>query len=617
VKNQQNRLLVVDGDLDNRALLSQRLSRRGYQVEVAGDGPQALKKIQQCQCDLVLLDQMMPGTASLDLLRLLRASYSPRELPVIVLGKQDQSHGVVDALNHGANDYVVKPVELPLITARIEAQLASLRAPRRSGPASLNLVDKLTGVGNRLYLFDRLRLAIDEYRDALLDPPALLLIDIDGFKKLNELNGRKFGDLVLAEIAARLQTILAKVPFCDSAAALARVGGDEFAVLLPKARDIAEIEPLAHEIQRELRKPLGVNGSSAYVTASAGIAVCTDEHRTPEDLVRDAGIAIYRAKEKGAGGSEVFEPHLRVRALARMSMASDLRRAVERGELVAHYQPKVHLATGAILGFEALMRWQHPERGLLPPAEFIPLAEETGMIVKMGEWILSEACHQLSVWQKRYPRGPGLTMSVNLSVKQLLQPDLVDRIGSILRDTGIAPDSLRLELTESCLMKDLHGARVVLDRLRALNVGLKLDDFGTGYASLAYLQKVHFDALKIDRSFVSDLGAESESSEIVRNIVQLANSLHMRVVAEGIETQQQLSELRRLGCETGQGFYFSKPVDAESATRLLDTGVLAHCKIEGCNGGDVNESCSCDRSGSRDRRGHRAPSGSGSVCRSD
>jgi EAL domain-containing protein (putative c-di-GMP-specific phosphodiesterase class I) len=303
------------------------------------------------------------------------------------------------------------------------------------------------------------------------------------------------------------------------------------------------------------------------VTASAGI-VLDVPGSNPEHVLRDAGLAICRAKELGRSRCQLFAPEMRERAATKIELLRDLRHAIEFHQLAVHYQPKVDLKTLAIIGFEALLRWQHPERGMIGPSQFIPLAEESGLIVPIGEWILREAVTQLAVWQREFPLMV-LSMNVNLSVKQLSEPDLVKRIQDILRETGIDPRSLKLELTESALMTDFESAKCMLGELQRIGIGLKLDDFGTGYSSLSYLGTLHFESLKIDHSFIRKLTEDGETHAIVDTIIKLAHTLDMTVVAEGIEEEKQLLELIKLGCDVGQGYFFSRPVDAGTAARLL------------------------------------------------
>ncbi len=559
-----NRLLLIDDDTDNLDMLSRRLTRQGYAVEVAEDGPSALQKICRCQYDLVLLDQMMPGMSGLDLLRLLRATYSQSELPVIMVTADDQTRTIVEALDQGANDYVVKPVDMPDVTARIQAQLSRLNAGR-----TLTLLDPLTGLGSRLDLMDRLKDAVARQESAAAPTLlALLLLDLDGFKLVNDSYGHGTGDQLLIEVATRLKETFSACGLPE--AAMARTGGDEFGVLIEHFESVNKLLVLAEAILSAIRRPVMVHGLQISIGASLGIAPGVDSPvPTAEMYLRDADLALCRAKELGKNCWQIFDSGLRARAQARRTTAGELSHAVEHGELLAVYQPKIDLATRAMVGFESLMRWRHPRRGLLSPCDFIPLAEETGLIVPIGEWILWEASRQLKTWQAGFPTPLPLSINVNVSVKQLLDPTLVNCVKRILAETGIAPETLKLELTESSLMTDLEAAEEALGSLKALRVGFKLDDFGTGYASLSYLRNLHFDSLKIDRSFISRLTPNSDGAAVVETIVKLAHALHMSVVAEGIETEWQLNELVRLGCDLGQGFYFSTPLEVEAAERLL------------------------------------------------
>jgi diguanylate cyclase (GGDEF)-like protein len=563
-----SRLLVVDDDANNRDMLSRRLVRRGYSVEVAESGQEALEKIEAAHYDLVLLDQMMPGMSGLDLLRLLRATRSQIELPVIMVTAVDHSQFVVDALASGANDYVVKPVDVPIIAARIQAQLL-----RSSIDRAGKLVDPLTGLSNRTLLIERLTSSIAKQGDGGQQRVmAVVLLDLDGFKAVNDSFGHVAGDQLLIEVGARLTSRLGAGSHCQVAA---RIGGDEFVVFLEDLENLEQVRAEAAALLACLNQPVQLHDRSIPMSASAGITFITGTACTPEDLLRDADLAMYRAKALGKNRYELFDPVLGERAQARISMAIDLRHALERDELVAFYQPKINLPTRSIIGFEALLRWRHPKLGLVAPTEFIPIAEETGLIIPIGEWVLNQACRQLMAWHAKYPSAPPLSMNVNLSVKQLSDPDLVGRVARILAETGIPPKTLKLELTESSLMTDILSARDVLAALQALHVGLKLDDFGTGYSSLSHLRTLHFDSLKIDPSFVRRVATDRETRAIVETIVNLAHTLHMNVVAEGIETEDQLAGLLAVGCDTGQGFLFSRPLPAEAAEKLLEARVAA------------------------------------------
>ena len=548
------KLLVVADDPENRDTLSRRLGRRGYAVELAGNGADALAKINQAHYDLVLLDPMLPGAGALDLLRLLRATYSSSELPVLM---------------------VATPYDTPEIAGRIQSQLERLQADRESATT-----DPLTGLDYRAFFLRRLGQELARRRTAVAEPLAVLRINLDGFKTLNDSFGHQTGNRILAEAATRLRHALtAESALAGDAVAgtpaFACMGGAEFAVLLDSGALAANPETAARALLACLAPPFALPGMRIPLSASAGIAVFAGGDATAVDLLSDADLAMSCAQQSGNNRWERFAPAMRERAQARMIVAIDLRHAIERDQLVVFYQPKINLATRKIVGFEALLRWRHPVYGLIQPSDFIPLAEQTGMIVPIGAWILRQACLQLKSWHAKFPSDPPLSMNVNLSVKQLGDPELVASVEGILAETGIPPQCLDLELTESSLAFEIDAAREVLSRLQALHIGLKLDDFGTGYSSLSYLHRLHFDSLKIDRSFIDRLESDSESRAIVEAILNLARTLHMTVVAEGIETEEQLAKLIDLGCVTGQGFLFSKPVAAEFAELLLAPALVA------------------------------------------
>ena len=422
--------------------------------------------------------------------------------------------------------------------------------------------DALTGLPNRPLLIDHLKLAIERSKlqhDHLF---AVLFIDLDRFKNINDSLGHNTGDQLLVAIAARIGECLRPTD------TIARLGGDEFAILLDGLEDWTIANTVADRIQSELLKPFSLNGHEVYTTASIGIRLSIDGREDAENMLRDADTAMYRAKDNGKARHELFHSTMHTRAVALLKLETDLRRAIEREEFCVHYQPIVSLETEALVGFEALARWNHPERGLVPPDEFIPLAEETGLITEIGAWVLRQACTQLCAWQSALGRE-SLTMSVNLSGKQLTQTDLIKQIENTLRETGLNPTWLRLEITESVVMENAELATNTLLQLRKLGVHLSIDDFGTGYSSLSYLHRFPVNTLKIDRSFIGRMAKGDENSEIVRTICTLANNLGMEVVAEGVETREQLELLRSLKCEYGQGYFFSKAVDAEKATALV------------------------------------------------
>jgi diguanylate cyclase (GGDEF)-like protein/PAS domain S-box-containing protein len=423
------------------------------------------------------------------------------------------------------------------------------------------LHDALTGLPNRALFMDRLGQALARMRGRKGSDFSVLFIDLDRFKVVNDSLGHAAGDDLLIEAAKRL---LKCVRPEDT---VARLGGDEFTVLIEDVPDSAEAARVAARIQRELSAPHSLSGQEIVVTPSIGIAHGSSDYLSANEILRDADLAMYRAKSRGRAGHAEFDPAMHKSAVALLRLESDLRRAVDRHELTLHYQPVVSLATGAIAGFEALVHWQHPTRGLLRPLEFVPLAEETGLVVPIGEWVLREACRQTKAWQLKYQQP--LSVGVNLSARQFLNVDVVETVARALAESQLPPRTLRLELTESMLMENASRAALVLSELRALGVSLDLDDFGTGYSSLSYLQNFRLDTLKIDRSFIARGTEDGGNWEIVNAIVSLAKGLRLTLIAEGVENYEQLEELRRLGCEYGQGYLFGRPLAAADLEAVL------------------------------------------------
>jgi EAL domain-containing protein (putative c-di-GMP-specific phosphodiesterase class I) len=349
------------------------------------------------------------------------------------------------------------------------------------------------------------------------------------------------------------------------------MGGDEFTVLLEDIIELGDATQIAERIQQTLTIPFNLNGHEVFTTVSIGIAISTIGYDRPEDLLRDADSTMYRAKALGKARCEVFDQSMHDRAMERLQLEIDLRGAIERQELQVYYQPIVSLNSGKVAGFEALLRWQHPTRGFVSPSEFIPIAEETGLIISIGWWVLQQSCWQMRTWSEQFLHKPPLIISVNLSGKQLSQTNLVEKIQHILRDTGLCPESLKLEITESVLVENADAAAAKIKQLKALGIKLSIDDFGTGYSSLSYLHRLPIDTLKIDRSFVNHVDCDPEKIEIIRTIVALAWNLGMDIVAEGVETKKQMFQLQALRCEYAQGYLFSKAVDSQMAEILISS----------------------------------------------
>ncbi|MEG5163383.1 EAL domain-containing protein [Microcoleus sp. AT3-A2] len=621
VNKKDNVILIVDDNPNNLKLLFDFLKESGFKVLVAKDGESAIDKLQQVLPDIILLDVMMPGIDGFETCYRLKASVATKDIPVIFMTALTDRVDKVKGLSLGAVDYITKPFQqeevlarvqihlrlrnltktleeqnvllkeeiearkeaeaaLQKLTSELEERVASQTAELRQAcneleQAQVQLLereeklghdafhDALTELPNRAWFMNRLQQAIDlsyKREDYLY---AVLFIDLDRFKVVNDSLGHLVGDQLLKSIARQLQVCLRHTD------AVARFGGDEFVILLEDIKDIDEPNRVAERIQNQLRQPFNLNNYEVFTDISIGIIVSTMGYDRPEDVLRDADIAMYYAKAQGRGRYEIFDPAMQTVAMTRLQLENDLRRAIALQEFCVHYQPIVSLSTGQLSGFEALVRWHHPSGILYPPAEFIPVAEETGLINELGWWVLQEACHQISIWQQQFPQTPPLAINVNLSPVQLKQVNLVNRIEEILQQTGFPSYCLKLEITESCILETVSREEKMLKQLKALGILLCIDDFGTGYSSLSRLHEFPIDTLKIDRSFVSRIGLDNSGVEIIQTIVTLARSRGMDIVAEGIETPTQLQKLRELGCELGQGYLFSRPVDSEKATELL------------------------------------------------
>jgi diguanylate cyclase (GGDEF)-like protein/PAS domain S-box-containing protein len=422
--------------------------------------------------------------------------------------------------------------------------------------------DALTGLPNRALFMDRLKHSLAEMKKGDGYTFGVLFLDLDRFKVVNDSLGHQIGDQLLVAAARRLESCLRPGDI------VARLGGDEFAVILDRVRHVTDAIQAAERIREHLARPFNLSGHEVFISASIGIALNQTSSDQPDEILRNADTAMYRAKDQGRGCFELFDKGMHARNAALSQLESGLRRALARDEFRVHYQPIISLESWRISGFEALVRWEDPEHGYISPLKFIPVAEDTGLIIPIGQWVLREACQQLRMWQEQFPSDPPLSISVNLSGKQFSQPDLIERIAQILSETGLEASSLKMEITESAIIENIAAATITLKRIKALGIRLSLDDFGTGYSSLSYLHRFPIDTLKIDRSFVSKINLP-KNTEIVRTILTLAGNLGLDVVAEGVETRDQILQLTGMNCEYVQGYLLSKPIDGRAMRELI------------------------------------------------
>jgi diguanylate cyclase (GGDEF)-like protein len=595
------RILIVDDVADNRMVLTRRFQRRNFDITEADCGMAALDLIERHSFDLVLLDIMMPDITGVEVLRKIRQKYSQSKLPVIMVTANSRSDDIVEALEVGANDYVTKPVDFAVALARVNAQVERKRASEalevmnkelhrtnqslegrvtertaKLGEANRQLQeeiahrqrsearshylayhDALTGLANRVLFREDLERALQEAR-ASRSSLAVLFIDLDGFKSVNDTLGHSVGDSLLKTLGERLHEAL------TTSARIARLGGDEFAVLQTMGDQPMAGVSLAQRIVNLVSTPCRIDNHNITVGASVGVAISERGLENPEYLLKSADLAMYRAKADGRGTYRLFDPEMDATAQARRRLEVDLRNALARGEFEVHYQPLISVETRKVSSFEALVRWRHPERGRIEPVEFIPVAEDTGLILQLGEWVLREACTQAMAWPDH------INVAVNLSPVEFQRGDVVSAVIAALSSSGLPAGRLEIEITESVLLEKTTKSVTTLKRLRDLGVRISMDDFGTGFSSLSYLRSYPFDKIKVDRSFVRDLTKDDRSRTIVSAIAGLGMRFGMRTTAEGVETMEQLEWLRGEGCDEVQGMLFSMPVPAAEILPLLD-----------------------------------------------
>lgn len=677
------RVLVVDDERLNRAMLVKLLDRQGFDVVAASDGEEALRLAEKISPDLVLLDIVMPGMDGFEVLHALRLQKDESELPVIMVTGADETSKLVKAFDLGANDFLTKPIDVDAVMARIGTQmklrhaLTELRESElryalaaegaNDGLWDWNLVadevhysprwkemlglkaeqavnlpkewmdrihaedqvrveeelnahlqgrtpqfqvelrmrhedgnfrwmlcrgmavrdeeqtavriagsltditegkvaDALTGLPNRLMFLDRVRQSVARHERDPKRSFAVLYLDLDNFKLVNDSLGHGAGDQLLISVARRFESCVRATE-----STVARLGGDEFAILLESIESRVEAEAIAERIIDAIAAPFALGaGREVFATASLGISFVSEEPADVEDLMREADTAMYRAKEGGKSRFEVFNPIMQQQASDRLELENQLQRAIEREELILHYQPIVDIESAELVGLEALVRWQHPERGMVSPLDFIPVAEETGLIVPVGREVLHMACRDLATWRKNYPGYDSLTVNVNVSQRQLCYGDLFGDVTDALAQSKLEPCDLKIEITESTIADKPDEAADLLKRLRKRGFHIVIDDFGTGYSSLASLHRLPLDAFKIDRSFVDKMLKSEHNAAIVRSILYLADSLNIDVVAEGIETEEQRQQLIEHECRLGQGFLFSRPLSGGQMERLFD-----------------------------------------------
>lgn len=582
----QTDILIVDDVLENIRLLSTILDSNGYPTRKATNGTMALKAVEATLPSLILLDVRMPGLSGYEVCQHLKLNPKTTHIPVIFLSASDDVTDKVEGFRVGGADYITKPFHVEEVLARVQNQLAIITAQQtihqlnaqleervkertrqleiaNSQLSEMAFRDLLTQLPNRALLTKCLQEAMSQQQANPENQFAVLYLDCDRFKIVNDSLGHQAGDELLIAISHRLKSVLRQEDL------LARLGGDEFVVLLTNLAEPHAATQVAERILNSFISPIRLRERDIFVSFSIGIVLEHSTYYDTEELLRDADTAMYQAKASGKDQYQIFESSMYQTVCHRLQLETDLRKAIQHDEFVLHYQPIVELETETIVGVEALIRWHHPTRGLIAPDQFIPIAEETGFILKLGRWALKEACHQLCYWQRQQIVNSSFSISVNVSAYQFAQPDFIKQIDEILEETQLDPQCLKLEITETVIIQNLASVANVISRLHERLIQLSIDDFGTGYSSLSYLHSFPVDNLKIDQSFIHRLHQEKTNLGLLTAIVQIAKTMEMDLIAEGIETSEQLIQLKLLGCQFGQGYLFSKPVPPEEIANLL------------------------------------------------
>lgn len=589
-------ILIVDDVSENLEFLTTILTQQGYKVRSVLSGLTALKVAKVAQPDLILLDIKMPDMDGYQVCQKLKAEPTTQDIPIIFLSALDRSSDKVKAFALGGIDYIPKPFQVEELLARVKnhldlrcaqtqvqklnseleqrvfqrtAQLEqeiSKRLQMQEKLLHVAMHDMLTNLPNRTFLTQRLIQIFERSQQSIDENLVLILLECDQLPAINNSLGHQAGDRLIVSMARRLETCL------ESEILLAQCGNDTFAILLERHADLNEVMRIAKRLHEETQQPFHIDNHLIYSKISIGIVRGTREYQNPEHLLRDANTAMYQAKALGVGNTQIFNAAMHHRAVSFFEILNELHQTLKKQELYLVYQPILSLTNSKIIGFESLLRWQHPERGLIMPGEFIAVAEETGLIIALDRYVLDMACAQLKVWQEDYGLSASFHLQVNLSAQQLSQPDFLAHLDKTVAKHQINSQNLAIEITENALMQQHENILTLLNDLKIRGIHVSIDDFGTGYSSLSYLHHLKVENLKIDRSFINQMGKTKDNLGIVRTIINLTHDLGMNVTAEGVETTQQLEQLKGLGCDFAQGYFLGRPTEVNrvSATILQE-----------------------------------------------
>jgi len=600
-------ILIVDDEPNNFDVVEALLGDHNYELNYAANGEDAIASLDVYHPDLILLDVMMPGLDGVQVCQKIKAMEQWQAVPIIMVTAVSTKEDLSYCLQTGADDFISKPINALELRARVGSMLRikrqydalqtalkrqeALEAERIELLQSRNikleqkiedrtlalkqtaeqmrynaLHDPLTHLANRTLMMERITAAIERVQRRELYRYAILFIDLDRFKVINDSLGHLVGDRLLMIIAQQLKAYL------RAEDTIARFGGDEFVILLDDINSPQNAIQIAERILADCQTPLMLDDYQLFIGMSIGVVVDTAHYTDASELIRDADLAMYRAKAKGKNLHQVFDAQMHIQALHRLTLESDLRKAIEREEFQVYYQPIMDIFKNQLVGFEALIRWVHPTRGFVSPGEFVPVAEETGLVSAIDRWVSHTACWQLAQWQAKFPCCKDLKISLNLSAQDLQNPHLLKEIDELAQRSGLSYRHIALEITESMLIEDVGNTINLLTELKARNLQISIDDFGTGYSSLNYLHRLPADTLKIDQTFVSQMCNDHRNHQVVNTIITLGQQLEMTVVAEGVETVEQLQQLQQLGCQFAQGYLFARPMPAAE----IETHFLRH-----------------------------------------
>jgi len=567
-------VLLVDDHMPTRLVGRKYLEREGFQVKELSSGIGIIEKFKEIKPDLVLLDVMMPDVDGFTVCQQLRAIKEYGNIPILMMTGLDDHESIGRAYEVGATDFITKPINWMILNHRLRYMLRANSAMSELSHSEEKMRymayhDNLTGLPNRQYFKEN---ATNEIRRCKKENAmmGILFLDLDHFKRINDTLGHNIGDKFLHALAQRIchcirnSDFIARNDFSETIEVdnlVARFGGDEFTLLLPNIKNQDDTTHIAERIIKNLEDPINIDGREIYISTSIGISIYPEHGHTVDLLLKNADIAMYYAKKSGRNDFQYYASSMNDRALDRLTLENDLRKGLKNNELLPYYQPKIDLSTNKISGVEVLVRWNHPERGLLYPDEFVSIAEETGLIILIDEMILETACRNMKYWQDKY-NNP-MKIAVNISGPQFCQSDFSERISNILNTTKFPAENLELEITENVIMSNTNKTMETLSKLKKMHIKLAIDDFGTGYSSLIYLKKFPIDRVKIDRGFIKDILTDADDAALTKAIIAMSHSLNLQVTAEGVESPEQVAFLKDLGCDEVQGFYYSRAVPLE------------------------------------------------------